>query len=352
MSAASWTSRATIVDSPTFGQPGEAEARGGPALVHDAAAHEGRVLLVDDDGKVEHRGVLERAAHEHAVRDGLAVVGDGDDALGLHRADLGELDALEALRDGADREDADERRSPGCAGRRTRPSARRRATGMRVRHRADGREAARGRGARAGRDRLLVLEARLAEVRVQVDEARRDDEARGVDDLGPLRRAIFSSTFATTPSLQEDVERLVEVARRVDDAAAPEEDGASLIVPLAPIRRYRTAIRTATPFSTWSRITESGPSATAESISTPRFIGPGVHHDRVLLRERRRSGVRPNSSKYSRSDGKPRPPPRSFWTRRIMTTSAPSTRLLEARHDARARPLDLGGQERRAARRA
>ena len=36
-----------------------------------------------------------------------------------------------------------------------------------------------------------------------------------------------------------------------------------------------TAMRTATPISTCSRISDCAPSATAESISTPRFIGPG-----------------------------------------------------------------------------
>ena len=36
-----------------------------------------------------------------------------------------------------------------------------------------------------------------------------------------------------------------------------------------------TAIRTATPISTCSRISDCAPSATIESISTPRFIGPG-----------------------------------------------------------------------------
>ena len=46
-----------------------------------------------------------------------------------------------------------------------------------------------------------------------------------------------------------------------------------------------TAMRTAMPFVTCSRMTDCGPSATALSISTPRFIGPGVHHDRVRLGE-------------------------------------------------------------------
>jgi hypothetical protein len=36
-----------------------------------------------------------------------------------------------------------------------------------------------------------------------------------------------------------------------------------------------TAMRTATPISTCSRISDWAPSATMLSISTPRFIGPG-----------------------------------------------------------------------------
>src|ERR1700691_2767966 len=36
-----------------------------------------------------------------------------------------------------------------------------------------------------------------------------------------------------------------------------------------------TAIRTAPPLLTCSRITDFGPSATSDAISTPRFMGPG-----------------------------------------------------------------------------
>ena len=34
-------------------------------------------------------------------------------------------------------------------------------------------------------------------------------------------------------------------------------------------------MRTATPFATWSRMTDRPESAMSEAISTPRFIGPG-----------------------------------------------------------------------------
>ena len=43
----------------------------------------------------------------------------------------------------------------------------------------------------------------------------------------------------------------------------------------APASMLITAIRTAMPNVTCGRITDRSPSATAESISTPRFIGPG-----------------------------------------------------------------------------
>ena len=53
---------------------------------------------------------------------------------------------------------------------------------------------------------------------------------------------------------------------------------------------------------------------------------PGVHDDHVGLGARRtRSGVRPNSVKYSRVDGMKWPCIRSCWMRSIMTTSAPAT---------------------------
>ena len=215
----------------------EAEPGRGPPFVHDALTYECGVLLVDDDGQAEHRGVLEGAAHEVAVRDRLAVVGDRDDSLRLHRADLGELDALEALRDGADREDTDDAGLAG-ASHDERDGRRVVRDGVRVRHRADGREAAGGRGARAARDRLLVLEAGLPEVRVQVHEPRGDDEARRLDDFGALGGDLLVH-LRDHAVLQQDVERLVEVARGVDDAPAPEEDrlAAHSSSPLAPMRR-------------------------------------------------------------------------------------------------------------------
>ena len=56
-----------------------------------------------------------------------------------------------------------------------------------VGHRRDRRVPADRRRARAGLDRLLVLEAGLAQMRVHVDQARRHDQPAAVDDLGVVR---------------------------------------------------------------------------------------------------------------------------------------------------------------------
>src|SRR6266702_1291786 len=54
-------------------------------------------------------------------------------------------------------------------------------------------------------------------------------------------------------------------ARRVDQVALLRE----------PITSASTAMRTATPLRTWSRITDWRPSATSDAISIPRFMGCG-----------------------------------------------------------------------------
>ena len=60
-----------------------------------------------------------------------------------------------------------------------------------------------------------------------------------------------------------------------------------------PAKVLITAMRTATPKVTWGRMTACGPSATEESISTPRFIGPGCITMASGLASASRSCVRP-----------------------------------------------------------
>src|SRR5205085_1370482 len=60
---------------------------------------------------------------------------------------------------------------------------------------------------------------------------------------------------------------------------------------LAAITSHSTAIRTARPLVTWSRITLWGPSATSGVISTPRLIGPGAMIRMSVLARANRSLV-------------------------------------------------------------
>src|SRR5262249_47865775 len=57
--------------------------------------------------------------------------------------------------------------------------------------------------------------------------------------------------------------------------AAARNDGAHHAFGSVRDKASSAAMRTATPISTCSRMSDCAPSATAVSISTPRFIGPG-----------------------------------------------------------------------------
>ena len=107
----------------------------------------------------------------------------------------------------------------------------------------------------------------------------------------------------------------------------PSSDAGSTADPASPpASRYSTAMRTATPRATWSRMTARGPSATAGSISTPRLIGPGVHDDGVGLGQREAARVEAEVARVlARVREQAASPMRSFWMRNIMTTSAPSS---------------------------
>src|ERR1700730_14419467 len=116
-----------------------------------------------------------------------------------------------------------------------------------------------------------------------------------------------------------------------NDARPFEEDGAagagSHLGHAPPAREVSTsastAMRTATPLRTWSRITDCGPSATSEAISMPRFIGCGCMTMASGRASPKRSRVSPQAAKYPAPCGRSPWPMRSFWMRSIMTTSAP-----------------------------
>ena len=191
--------------------------------------------------------------------------------------------ALEAVRDRPDGEDVGEAgaggRGPdlvddhGCVV----------GDGVRVRHRRDRRVAAGRGGPGAGLDGLLVLVAGLAQVRVQVDQARARGRARRSRRPRPTPPSSRGPASATRPSAHVRRPRTSSrPAGRVDHPGAAEEQLGTRSPerllpdsPRPPSSRYRSAIRPRCRSSPGPRSPRCGRSATSESISTPRFIGPG-----------------------------------------------------------------------------
>src|SRR5437763_736467 len=187
---------------------------------------------------------------------------------------LGQLLAPEVLRHGPDRVDGDDALDP-----RLRQDVVGDGAvvvdGHGVGHAGGRGEASRRRRAGARRDRLLVLVPGFAQVDVDVDEARADDLAPGVHELGAGRRGEALADTLDLPVGDEDVLDGVDAVRGIDHAPVPDEEAHAAAAPLLPARSSSTPIRTATPLATWSRITEYGPSASSGESSTPRLTGPG-----------------------------------------------------------------------------
>src|SRR3989440_9364482 len=164
---------------------------------------------------------------------------------------------------------------------------------------------------------------------VQVHEAGSDDLALHVAHDGALGHRQPAADARDLAVLDQHVRGPVEIAAGVDDPPALQQNrpgGAHSLPPFAasassarpPASRYNTAMRTATPFVTWSRMTLCGPSATRDSISTPRFMGPGCMMTRGCCARSSRSCVTPNTRKYSRSDGMKPFSMRSSCSRRMF----------------------------------
>ncbi len=81
----------------------------------------------------------------------------------------------------------------------------------------------------------------------------------GVDGLRPLGSGEADAQPSDAPVGHQHVLHGVDAVRRVEDAPVPDQEArraGPAHAALLPARRYSTAIRTATPFDTWSRMTE------------------------------------------------------------------------------------------------
>ena len=179
-------------DRSRFGRPrpaAQAEHRRHEPLVRLGALGQGGILGMVDDRPAEHAGVEQPVAQDRGRADRGAVVAEPDGTGVTQLAERGQRLAPAAEGHRAVGQELD-RRAGGRRGREN-PAEDARVVDRRARvgHDADRREAAVGCRRKAGRDRFRVLEAGLAKVGVEVDEARRDDHPVRLDPrpIGPIQ---------------------------------------------------------------------------------------------------------------------------------------------------------------------
>ena len=252
------------------------------ALVHDAFTDQIGVFGVMHDQRVEIAGVGQRPAHHLRIGDAPVAVGERHGARGLQQADLGHLLAAHALGQRRHRVDVDDRGVAGAAqdeidGRRIIDHGR----GIGLAD--DGGDAAGGGGLACGCKGFAVAGAGLADKGTHVDQSGRNDLAGAIDDVGAFGhagRTDAAAAFADGAVGDQHVADPVEIPGGIDQPGVGKQYRAAVSQHVYAFGRLRasassTAMRTATPISTCSRISDCAPSATIESISTPRFIGPG-----------------------------------------------------------------------------
>ena len=139
-----------------------------------------------------------------------------------------------------------------------------------IRRAGDAGDAAGDGGLHLGLERSLVFESRFPQPRADIHQTRGDDEPFRIDNLVGARVLCAGVERRDTLAVYQHVANCVPPACRIDDASTLDQYFHQF-----PAMMLMTAMRTAIPNVTCGRITECGPSATEESISTPRFIGPG-----------------------------------------------------------------------------
>ncbi len=228
---------------PTAGEPGERQVAGhddllglrrdpreaqqgrGVTFVHLPALGEVGVLGVLEDDHAEGPGVLQGEPHHARGLDAVPVVGEDPDPCLGHLADVGERLPLQPARDRPGRVHLAQ---AGLVGERPNLGDHGHVVGDRVgvRHGAQGGEPPSGGGSRSRLDGLLVFGSGLAEVGVEVHQARGHDEATCVDDLGPGRDGHPRVHRRHDPILDEHVGDGVVVAHGIHEPRPAEQHAA------------------------------------------------------------------------------------------------------------------------------
>ena len=184
---------ASAMVSANAGMPGRPRrVATSPSCAH-AALREPGVFGAQPYRVAEGRGVLQRAPQHLRVGERRVRLGERDAAGVGELPHLGERLAGELHRERADRIDARARQRLGAPAQHVdQPRLVERRVG--VRRAGEAGDAAGERGVHLRFERRLVLVARLAQPRREVDEARRDDQALGVDDAVGLSALSWKSS--------------------------------------------------------------------------------------------------------------------------------------------------------------
>src|SRR5580700_3932903 len=174
-----------------------------------------------DYRQIERAAIIHGLAQKPGGGDGTAIVTDRDNSGLLHGANFGQSFAAAAQRYGADGPDV----CAGYCGSALHDRACHRGVVIdwpRVWHRADRREAATRRRARARFDRFGAFAARLAQMAMQVDKTWRNHEARGVEDrtiwrCGRTLRKLRWGDSLDPVSINPYVELRIGPAHGIDD---------------------------------------------------------------------------------------------------------------------------------------
>jgi len=234
--------------------PGEPQPAGEMALVHHPALGELGLLGVLDDERIEQGRVGQGPAQHARVGDRPLAIGEGHRTGRLQQAQLGQLQAVQALGHGRHRVDLDELHLP-------RPARHeldhRRIVDRRVGigHQREAGDPAGGGRHRAAVDPLLVLGPGLAQLGAHVDQPRRQAEPAGVDHLGTVRHRHAGDPrphLGDAPADGQEAARPVLPARRVEQPRTRDQERAAQACGSRRcwVRTSSTAIRTARPIST------------------------------------------------------------------------------------------------------
>ena len=255
-----------------------------------------------DDESIEIARILHHPAQDPGIANGPRAIAESDGARLLQQADLGDFRALEARRQGR------RRKHPHAAG--IARAAQEKIDDRRLVDRRigigpgkDRRDAACRRRQSRGRDRLAVLGTRLADEGPHVDEARRHAIAAAIDDPRMSREicrhdggahiadqaiddqdaaGCFGQCGGIDQSCMDQRQRLVGNGGRGEWRYASRETRSHPFGKCCA-KASKTAIRTATPISTCSRIRLLSPSATAEIDFDAAVHRTWMHDKRIRL---------------------------------------------------------------------